>query len=98
MATRRRLTLTILSITGIRIINPGEGLGNRIDLFKSLRLKLEGFFCGNECEVVIMLNKLKRKILRKKLKKEKLDLLCDLIELNKKLKALDDMDEKEKKR
>ena len=44
-----------------------------------------------------MLNSVKRYILRKKLKKEKIKILLELAEVKKKLKMLDKLDEAEKK-
>jgi len=46
---------------------------------------------------VLMLGKIKRGILRRCLKKEKLDLLTQVVSINKKLKVLDDLDEKKEK-
>ena len=48
-------------------------------------------------EGAIMLSALKRMVLRKKLKKEKRDILLSLMEVNRKLKILDGIDAKEKK-
>jgi len=42
---------------------------------------------------VAMISKFKRIILRKKLKKEKLTLLAQIVEINKKLKILNEIDE-----
>ena len=46
---------------------------------------------------VDMINRIKRTLLRKRLKKDKLNILADLIEVNRKLKILDELDEKEKR-
>jgi len=44
-----------------------------------------------------MLEVLKRKALRSKLKRQKISILADLMEVNRKLKILDQLDDKEKK-
>ena len=43
------------------------------------------------------LSKFKRTLLRKKLKKEEFKLLADIMEIKRKLKILDKLDEKEKR-
>jgi hypothetical protein len=48
-------------------------------------------------EDVIMISQVKRLLLRRKLKKEKVRLLYELMEVKRKLKILDELDEKEKK-
>ena len=45
-----------------------------------------------------MVSKLKRILLRKKLKKEKVRLLCDLMEVKRKLKILDELDKEDKEK
>ena len=47
-------------------------------------------------EEIVMISRLKRVFLRRKLKKEKLNLLSQVAAINKKLKILDEIDEKEK--
>ena len=44
-----------------------------------------------------MINKIKRALLRKKLRKEQLHLLTELVEIKRKLKTLDELDEIKKK-
>ena len=63
----------------------------RAKIDKEIQRELEIF--GEE---VIMFSRLKRTILRKKLKKEKVRILCELIEVKRKLKILDELDEKDK--
>ena len=46
-------------------------------------------------EEIVMISRLKRVFLRRKLKREKLTLLSQVLEINKKLKILDEMDKKE---
>lgn len=58
----------------------------------------------NEKEIIrfkgeaAMIGKLKRRLLRKKLKREKLRILSELLAVNKKLKILDEMEEEDKKK
>ena len=47
---------------------------------------------------VLMLSKLKRRMLKRRLKKEKLDLLAQVVSINKKLKAIEDLDKEVQKR
>ena len=48
-------------------------------------------------EEVVMFDKLKRKREKDKLKKEKLEFLTKIVAINKKLKILEDIEEKERK-
>jgi len=63
----------------------------------ALKVNLEGFFLPLSKEIV-MVSKLKRILLRKKLKKEKVRLLCDLMEVKRKLKILDELDKEDKEK
>ena len=47
---------------------------------------------------VLMLSKLKRRMLKRRLKMEKLDLLAQVVSINKKLKAIEDLDKEVQKR
>ena len=63
----------------------------RAKIEKDIKQELEIFE-----EEATMLDNLKRILLRKKLKKEKIRILYELMEIKRKIKILDELDEKDK--
>jgi len=63
----------------------------RAKIEKDIKRELEIFE-----EEATMLDNLKRILLRKKLKKEKIRILYELMEIKRKIKILDELDEKDK--
>jgi len=59
---------------------------------KKLSKKLDSF-----AKEAAMINKIKRALLKKKLKKEEVQLLRELVEVKRKLKILDELDSKKNK-